>query len=305
MKTNFSLLFYMKKQKNYQTGAAPIYLRITVNGKRSKVTTGRSCDPATWNIISGRCNGKKEEVKSFNAYLDSLQHKVFDAHRQLAEKDEPITAERLRDHFQGKKEKQRTLIDVFKDQYLRSWFPALPSYQTFNNRLKRLSEALKAFAAHCFATCVPSGSNHDVSLLDSFPIITCSGERKAKVATKITDKGYCATKSLFYHGLKLHALAFSLPNKMPFPAKIVITPASENDLNVFKKDWGNISNRTFYGDKIYIDAKFFEDLSVNSNSLMLTPVKVVKGQPEIIEQRDKEANDMFSKAVSTVRQPKE
>lgn len=115
MKTNFSLLFYMKKPKNYQKGVVPIYLRITVNGNRAEVTTGRSCEPSQWNTISGRSNGKKEEVKSFNAYLDDLQNKVFEAHRQLTEKDDPITAERLRDQFQGKIEKQCTLIDVFKD----------------------------------------------------------------------------------------------------------------------------------------------------------------------------------------------
>lgn len=105
----------MKKPKNYQTGVAPIYLRITVNGERSEVTTGRSCEPSQWNAISGRGNGKKEEMKSFNAYLDNLQNKVFEAHRQLTEKDETITAQRLRDQFQGKIEKQCTLIDVFKD----------------------------------------------------------------------------------------------------------------------------------------------------------------------------------------------
>lgn len=105
MKTNFSLLFYMKKPKNYQKGVAPIYLRITVNGSRSEVTTGRSCEPLQWNAISGRGNGKKEEMKSFNAYLDNLQNKVFEAHRQLTEKDDTITAERLRDQFQGKIEK--------------------------------------------------------------------------------------------------------------------------------------------------------------------------------------------------------
>jgi hypothetical protein len=38
MKTNFSLLFYLKKPKNYQSGLVPIYLRITVNGKRSETT---------------------------------------------------------------------------------------------------------------------------------------------------------------------------------------------------------------------------------------------------------------------------
>ncbi|MEJ2901024.1 site-specific integrase [Pedobacter panaciterrae] len=115
MKTNFSLLFYMKKQKNYQSGNAPIYLRITVDGKRCEITTGRCCDPLQWNTTSGRCNGKKDEVKSLNAYLDDLQNKVFEAHRQLTEKDDTITAEKLRDQFQGKVAKQRTLIDIFKD----------------------------------------------------------------------------------------------------------------------------------------------------------------------------------------------
>jgi hypothetical protein len=61
MKTNFGLLFYMKKPKNYQSGTAPIYMRIIVNGKRSEVTTGCECDPARWNIHSGRANGTKRQ----------------------------------------------------------------------------------------------------------------------------------------------------------------------------------------------------------------------------------------------------
>jgi len=89
---------------------------------------------------------------------------------------------------------------------------------------------------------------------------------------------------------------------MPFPEKIVLTPASENDLNVFKQEWGNIPNRTFYGE-IYIDSKFFEELAIISNSFMLTPVKAVKGQHEFTKQRNKAADDLFSKAVSTIRQP--
>lgn len=191
----------------------------------------------------------------------------------------------------------------FANNYLSSWFPALPSYKAFNNRLNRLSEAFKAVAAHSFATFIPSECDLDVSLLDSMPIITCSGKRKAKVATEITDKGYCSTKSMYYFGFKLHALAFHNPNRLPFPEQIVITPASENDLNVFRQNWSNIPNRTFFGDKIYNDANFFEDLAINVNSTMLTPVKGVKGQPEVIKQRDKAANDLFSTAVSTVRQP--
>lgn len=191
----------------------------------------------------------------------------------------------------------------FADQYLHSWFPALPSYQAFNNRLNRLSEAFKAVAAHSFANSLPADCITDVSLVDSFPIITCSGKRKGKVASEITDKGYCSTKSLYYYGLKVHTLAFSTPKKMPFPEKIVISNTSENDLNVFKQEWGNIPNRSFFGDKIYIDSKFFEQLTINAHSFMLTQVKGAKGQPEIIKQQNKAADDLFSKAVSTIRQP--
>ena len=35
----------MKKQKNYTAGPAPIYLRITVDGKRTELPIGRECDP--------------------------------------------------------------------------------------------------------------------------------------------------------------------------------------------------------------------------------------------------------------------
>lgn len=119
MKTNFSLLFYMKKPKNYQKGVAPIYLRITVNGNRSEVTTGRSCEPSRWNAHVGRANGNKEEIKTLNTFLDHLQIKVYEAHGLLMEADEMITAETLRNKFQGKTEKCMTLIEVFKDHNLK------------------------------------------------------------------------------------------------------------------------------------------------------------------------------------------
>ena len=119
MKTNFSLLFYMKKPKNYVNGTAPIYLRITVQGKRLETTAGCSCESSRWNSQTGRCNGNKEEVKSFNAYLDNLQTKVYQAHRKLTETDQVISAESIRNEFLGKKEKSRTLVDIFKDHNLK------------------------------------------------------------------------------------------------------------------------------------------------------------------------------------------
>ena len=143
----------------------------------------------------------------------------------------------------------------------------------------------------------------DTSLLDSMPIITCSGKRKGKVATEITSKGFNSTKGFYYYGLKLHALGFRRPKQLPYPEQLLLTPASENDLNLFKQAWDTIRNRTFYGDKIYIDSSFFKKMHEDYNSIMLTPVKLIKGMPKHIRQIDKAANELLSTAVSKIRQP--
>ena len=194
-------------------------------------------------------------------------------------------------------------IHTFADEYLRLWFPKLTSYAAFNNRINWLSEAFKHFAGSLLNDFKPMDCSEQVSLLDSLPIITCSGKRTGKVAREITDKGFCSAKSMYYYGLKLHALAFQRHKRLPFPEQLLVTPASENDLNVFKNSWENIENRTFYGDKIYHNVEYFNNLTTSKNSIMLTPVKGIKNQSEWEKQYDRAYNDLYSKAVSKVRQP--
>jgi hypothetical protein len=194
-------------------------------------------------------------------------------------------------------------IHRFANEYLRSYFPKLGSYSAFNNRLNRLSEAFKLLTTSLLNEFQPQDCLFEQSLLDSMPIVTCSGKRSPKVATEITDKSFCSTKNMWYYGLKLHALAFSRAKTLPFPEQLIITPASVNDLNVFKESWSGIENRCFFGDKIYHDTDFFAKLEEVKNSKMLTPVKAIKGQTEWERQYNKAADDLFSKAVSSIRQP--
>lgn len=194
-------------------------------------------------------------------------------------------------------------IHRFAKDYLYSWFPKLPSYAAFNYRLNRISELFAHLVGLLVVEFQPKSCSKDVSLLDSMPIITSSGKRPGKVAQELTDKGYCSTKGLYYYGVKLHALAFYNKGRLPFPEQLLVTPASENDLNVFKNSWNKIEDRTFYGDKIYNNTDFFSCLYRDNNSIMLTPIKGIKNQSEREKQFDKAANDLYSKAVSTVRQP--
>lgn len=114
LEKSFSLLFYLKKPKNYQKGSMPIYLRITVDGIPKEISTGRQCDPDRWNANSGRVNGTKEDVKSLNAYLDTLQTKVYEVRRRLVEKNETITADALKNVLKGTSDKSKMIMTIFQ-----------------------------------------------------------------------------------------------------------------------------------------------------------------------------------------------
>jgi site-specific recombinase XerD len=115
MKSNFHLLFYLRKQKNYKSGPMAIYMRITVNGKRADMSAGRECEATKWNSRAGRAIGTKEEIKSLNNYLDSLQTKVRNAHQVLIDSNQPITTGSLQNQFLGKTEKSHYLMQLFRD----------------------------------------------------------------------------------------------------------------------------------------------------------------------------------------------
>lgn len=115
MRTNFSLLFYLKKQKNYTSGNAPIYLRITVQGKRAEVATGRDCDPKRWNAKAGKSMGTKEDTKLLNTYLDQLQSSIYEAQQSMIRDGETITADAVKNRYLGKSVISHTLLEAIKD----------------------------------------------------------------------------------------------------------------------------------------------------------------------------------------------
>ena len=115
LEKSFGLLFYLKKPKVYSKSVKPIYLRITVDSIQKEISTGRQCDPDRWNSKAGRVIRTKEDAKSINAYLDTLQNKVYEARRILVDKGEIITADGLRDVIKGTERRSKTILSIFQD----------------------------------------------------------------------------------------------------------------------------------------------------------------------------------------------
>jgi len=109
---------------------------------------------------------------------------------------------------------------------------------------------------------------------------------------------------VYYYGVKLHMLAGRQVSKLPSPEALIITPASENDLNVLRENWSELSHRVFFADKAYRDADMQRGMA-RVDSELLSPVKYPRGVAEAVKQFGKAADDLFSRAVSAVRQPVE
>lgn len=211
--------------------------------------------------------------------------------------------------FVGSEQRYTRLKEIhkFAKEYLHEWFPGLVSYQTFVYRLNRMVGAIGELLKHLTVSYKPEDCDENTLIVDSMPIITCCGRnRKGKVAREIADKGYCSTKNLYYHGLKLHLVGYRRKGHLPFPYQIVLSSASENDLTVFKRECvPAIAGKTIFADKIYRDNPFWDVERACKSNELLTPVKAVKGATVEEKQRNKAADDLFSAAVSSVREPVE
>ncbi|WP_187270191.1 site-specific integrase [Pontibacter qinzhouensis] len=110
-----SILFYIKKPRNYSTGPVPVYLRITVAGQRAEISTSRACEPIQWNPSAGRATGSNKTSTTLNQYLNTLQAKVQETHRLLLEAGRSTTAGAIKDKFLGKQEKVWMLVERLEE----------------------------------------------------------------------------------------------------------------------------------------------------------------------------------------------
>jgi len=190
--------------------------------------------------------------------------------------------------------------DVWKfiRDYWKPCFPLLPKYHAFNHRINVLHDVLP----HIFNLSI--SLNHDAQvlshLLDSLPIIVAKSRRSgfAKSAKSACDKGFCASKGIYYYGVKLHFLGQSRSGTIPLPAAVCLSPASYSDITVAKQ-WlqSDFRNLTIFADKAYIDKTWHETMKQLYNISIVTPNKLAKGQQFLDA-----ADNLYNKAISGFRQ---
>lgn len=115
MQTTFSVLFYPRGNDIDKNGNAPIYLRITVNGKRSEFSIKRKVLLNKWNSEAGKVRGTTADVRELNRYMDSIKVKVHKIQETLLENQELVTSEIIKNIYLGKSIKHKMILEVFQE----------------------------------------------------------------------------------------------------------------------------------------------------------------------------------------------
>lgn len=115
MNATISILFYLKRAKANAQGLAPIFQRITINGRRLDNSTGKFVDPSKWHPEMSKMRGNSEEARLINGHLDNLKTKILIAEKELNKKDIPVNLETLKNMLLGTKERQRLLVPIFEE----------------------------------------------------------------------------------------------------------------------------------------------------------------------------------------------
>lgn len=115
MKTKITLHFYAKSTKANSLGLLPIYVRLTVDGKRLEFSTKKFIEKSKWSNELSKMKGTTEEARSINSYLDLMKSKVLDAQMQLLHRNETLSIENFKTKLLGTEERQRMLVPIFQD----------------------------------------------------------------------------------------------------------------------------------------------------------------------------------------------
>ena len=222
----------------------------------------------------------------------------FSAYTDLSFSDEEVMCI----YLFGVMEKRREIKQIYEHtrNHLSEWFPQLPSYTGFVQRLNQIADVFAPLSTALQESCSQNGVIPDVWLGDSFPIKMAHAKRsgQAKVARTLASKGYCSSKDEYYYGVKVHVFGKKRAKTLPLPELIGLSGAHEADLNAFRQISEHFQNGEIYLDKAYADA-LLKQLSEEKQQLkILTPIKKKKGQAFLDS-----ADQLFSTAVSRVRQP--
>ncbi len=146
--TTFGILFHTLKSKTRKDGKVPIYMRLTIEGKRTEYALKRFIEPKRWNPEAGKARGTNDESQEINSYIHSLINRVHKAQKELIDEGVTVDGPSIIRKITDKYKKEMSLLETFewhnrllKERVGVDYAPA--TYTRFETTLQHVKDFLK------------------------------------------------------------------------------------------------------------------------------------------------------------------
>ncbi|WP_354335631.1 site-specific integrase [Pedobacter sp. CG_S7] len=112
LNNTFGVTFYLRRYKINNDGTIPIYMRITVNGKRLDISVKRTIADKNWNAGKGMAKGSREEIVKLNNYLEKFRSSIVECYQELHLQKKLITVEIIKEKIFGNDQQDYTLCKL-------------------------------------------------------------------------------------------------------------------------------------------------------------------------------------------------
>lgn len=110
----FSILFWLNKAKMNKQGLIPIWIRITVDGKRAECSTQKQIHPKFWDAENNKVSEKFSEARSINDYLTLVKADLLRHYNILLSTKDVVTSDDVKNSYKGIKEIKKTFLQLFR-----------------------------------------------------------------------------------------------------------------------------------------------------------------------------------------------
>lgn len=111
--SEISFLFWIRKNQLNSAGEVKIYCRIQSNYKRVNFSTGASVYPCDWQTQLKRVSTLNPRHRIINEQLDRIEQRLRRILYKLEDEGLPISPEIIKNEFDGKSNRNKSLFDVF------------------------------------------------------------------------------------------------------------------------------------------------------------------------------------------------
>jgi len=112
MRSTFKVLFFVNGSKE-KNGVVPIMGRVTINGQVAQFSCKQSIPLSLWDAKGNRAKGKGNEAQRINHALDKIKARVIEIYNQIKDRENFVTAEMVRNAYQGIGNEYETLLRAF------------------------------------------------------------------------------------------------------------------------------------------------------------------------------------------------